>query len=152
MTTDDTTISTLNDLIETCKDGEYGFKTCAERVQSASLRSVMSECAQSCREAATELQAEVARLGGKPEQESSISGTMHRGWVRLKEALGGDSDLSILEECERGEDAALARYRDAVKADLPAGVAALVRRQYEGAKRNHDRIRNLRDQLKAVAS
>ena len=148
----DDAIGELNTLIETCKDGEYGFRTCAERVRSAELRSVLNECAQSCRTGATELQAAVARLGGKPEDESSVTGTMHRGWVRLKEALGGDSDLSMLEECERGEDAALDRYRDALKADLPEPVAELVRRQYEGAKRNHDKIRTLRDQLKATAA
>ena len=148
----DNAIGQLNDLIENCKDGEYGFRACAERVQSPELRSVLDECAKSCREAAVELQATVASLGGKPESESSVTGTMHRGWVRLKGALGGDTDLSMLEECERGEDAALARYRDALKADLPAPAAELVRRQYDGAKRNHDRIRALRDRLKAVAS
>ena len=148
----DDVIDKLNDLIETSKDGEYGFRTCAERVRSAELRTLLTECAQSCREGASELQAAVARLGGKAEEDSSVSGTMHRGWVRLKEALGGDSDLSMLEECERGEDAALVRYRDALKEDLPEPVAQLVRRQYEGVKRNHDRVRTLRDRLKATAT
>ena len=148
----DDVIKELNTLIETSKDGEYGFRTCAERVQSADLRSVLNECAKSCGQAATELQAAVARLGGKPEDSSTVSGTMHRGWVRVKGALSGDTDLSMLEECERGEDVAKARYRDALKADLPAEVAALVRRQAEGATRNHDRIRALRDQLRATAS
>ena len=148
----DDAIGELNDLIETCKDGEYGFRTCAERVQSAELRTVLNECAQRCRDGASELQAAVGRLGGKAEDESSVSGTMHRGWVRVKGALGGDSDLSMLEECERGEDAALARYRDALKKDLPGPAAEIVRRQYEGVKRNHDRIRSLRDRLKAAAA
>ena len=148
----DTAISELNDLIENCKDGEYGFRTCAERVQSDELRTVLNECAQSCRDSAAELQAAVARLGGKPEHDSSVSGAVHRGWVKLKGALGGDNDLSMLEECERGEDAAVARYRDAVKANLPEPEAELVRRQYEGAKRNHDRIRTLRDRLRAITA
>ena len=145
-------IGTLNELIETSKDGEYGFRTCAERVRSPELRTVFEECAQTCRRGATELQEAVVRLGGKPEEDSSVTGTMHRGWVRLKEALGGDSDLSMLEECERGEDAALARYRDALKEDLPEPLAELVRRQYEGVKHNHDRVRTLRDRLKATTS
>jgi uncharacterized protein (TIGR02284 family) len=148
----DDVIKHLNNLIETSKDGEYGFRACAERVESSELRSVLSECAQSCGSAASELQAAVVKLGGQPEEDSSVSGTLHRGWVRAKGALGGDTDLSMLEECERGEDVALARYRDALKATLPADVAELVRRQAEGAKRNHDRIRTLRDQLTATAS
>ena len=147
----DDVIDKLNDLIETSKDGEYGFRTCAERVRSTELRTLLNECAQSCREGARELQAAVARLGGKPEDDSSVSGTMHRGWVRLKEALGGDSDLSMLEECERGEDAALARYRKALKQTLPAAVRTVIERQAEGAQRNHDQIRDLRDAARAAA-
>ena len=36
--TNENVIDTLNTLIETCKDGEYGFRTCAEHVKSAQLR------------------------------------------------------------------------------------------------------------------
>ena len=31
--------SVLNDLIETCKDGEHGYKTAAERAKDSSLKS-----------------------------------------------------------------------------------------------------------------
>ncbi|MGZ8198608.1 MAG: DUF2383 domain-containing protein, partial [Burkholderiales bacterium] len=31
-------IDTLNDLIETCKDGEEGFRTCAEDIKRADLK------------------------------------------------------------------------------------------------------------------
>ena len=70
---------------------------------------------------------------------------MHRGWVHVKGALGANSELSILEECERGEDAAVARYRKALKQNLPADVRGLVERQAQGAQRNHDQIRDLRN-------
>ena len=147
---DDDLIDILNTLIETCKDGEYGFKTCAEQVKSAQLRTLFMERAQSCRSGATELQAQVSRLGGKPETDSSASGTLHRGWVNLKGALTGGNDQAILDECERGEDAALERYRDAIKEPLPSDVAEIVQRQYEGVKRNHDQIRTLRDQVRST--
>ena len=54
-----------------------------------------------------------------------------------------------LEECERGEDAAVARYRKALKADLPADVRAAIQQQAEGAKRNHDQIKRLRDEMRS---
>ena len=65
--------------------------------------------------------------------------------------LTGDSDQAALNECERGEDAALARYRDAIKKSLPDDIALVVQRQYEGVKRNHDQIRTLRDQMRSTA-
>ena len=147
----DDVIDTLNKLIETCKDGEYGFRTSAEHVKSEQLRSVFLERAESCRKGATELQAEVARLGGKPDDDSSTTGTLHRGWVNVKGMLTGNSDQAALDECERGEDAALERYRGAIKKDLPSDVAVIVERQYEGVKRNHDQIRSLRDAMRSTA-
>jgi uncharacterized protein (TIGR02284 family) len=147
----DDVIDTLNTLIETCKDGEYGFRTSAEHVKSAQLRQVFTSRADECQRGASELQAVVTRLGGDADTGSSATGTLHRGWVKVKEALSGDTDLAALEECERGEDAALERYRDAVKKDLPNDVAAIVQRQYEGVKRNHDQIRSLRDQMRSTA-
>ena len=57
----------------------------------------------------------------------------------------------ILDECERGEDVAMDRYREAIKASLPPDAMEVVRRQYEGVKRNHEQIRTLRDQVKAAS-
>ncbi len=148
----DDVVDQLNELIETCKDGEYGFRTCAEHAQSPQLRSTFEGRANECRQGAAELQECAARFGGKAETTSSVSGTLHRGWVKVKGTLGGDTDLSMLEECERGEDAALERYRAALKESLPESVASIVRRQYEGVKRNHDQIRSLRDTARGTAA
>ena len=148
----DDVVDTLNKLIETCKDGEYGFRTCAERVKSEQIRTLFNARAEDCAKGASELQACVVQLGGKIETDGSATGSMHRGWVKMKSAMGADSDLSMLEECERGEDAALERYRDALKEPLPESVAEIVRRQYEGVKRNHDQVRTLRDSVKASTS
>ena len=41
-------ISTLNDLIETCKDGEEGFLSCANNVKNQALKSFLEEKAQRC--------------------------------------------------------------------------------------------------------
>ena len=68
----------------------------------------------------TELRAHVAQLGGKPEDGGSALAAMHRGWVAVKATLSTYDDLAVLEECERGEDAALATYRDALERTLPA--------------------------------
>ena len=76
---------------------------------------------------------------------------MHRGWVALKATLSTYDDLAVLEDCERGEDEALASYRDALERDLPGPIRNLVEHQYEGAKRNHLELRNMRDSLEATA-
>jgi len=148
--TNDETIDQLNKLIETCKDGEYGFRSCAEHCKSADLKTVFMRRSEDCAKGARELQALVSRLGGKPESDSSTTGAMHRGWVAVVGTLTGYSDEQMLNECERGEDAALDRYRAALKQPLPSDVMSVVQSQYEGVKRNHDQIRTLRNQVRAA--
>lgn len=147
-----TTIDTLNDLIENCKDGEYGFRTSAENVRSNDLKQLFMRRSEECGQAARDLQTQVAKLGGDAEDTGTVAGAAHRGWVAVKGKLAGYTDLAILEETERGEDVALERYRSALEEELLPDVRALVERQLEGVKRNHSQIRNLRDQLRTTAS
>jgi len=142
-------IDTLNDLIETSKDGEQGFLECAENVANASLKQIFMNGARHCAEAAAELQQEVARLGGKPEHSGSLAGSAHRRWVDVKSAIMGRDEASVLAECERGEDVAKARYQAALKKDLPMNIRSIVERQYEGVLQNHDRVRALERSAKA---
>ena len=144
-------IETLNDLIENCKDGELGFQSCAEHARSDSLKELFVQRAAGCRNAAGHLQKAVARLGASPDDGGSASGALHRGWVNLRAVFALDDDKAILDECERGEELAVARYRRALEADLPPEIEALVRRQCEGAVRNHAEIKALRDRYAAPA-
>ena len=145
----DDIIDTLNDLIETSKDGEYGFRTSAEYLQDPTLKQTFMARAEECRQAAAELQQIVLRFGGKAEDSGSAAGALHRGWVAVKGTLAGYTDKAILEETERGEDTALASYRKALDESLPPDVRVVVERQYEGVKRNHLQVRTLRDAARA---
>lgn len=138
-------VDVLNDLIENAKDGQYGFTKSAERVKSLQLRETLSKRAADCQKAVAELQGLVVQYGGEAAEHGSVLGALHRGWVSVKDVLTLDSDHAVLEECERGEDAALARYRKALNADLPADVRAVVSRQMSGAQANHDQVKLLRD-------
>jgi uncharacterized protein (TIGR02284 family) len=143
-------ISILNDLIETSKDGEKGFRTSAEDTRNGELKSVFVARAQDCAKAAADLQQLVTRLGGDPDTGGSVAGAVHRGWVNLKSTVTDRSDLAILEECERGEDVAKGRYRKALEADLPDDIRGIVQRQYDGVVKNHDQVRDLRDRYRST--
>lgn len=143
-------VDVLNDLLENCRDGEYGFRTCAQQAESPELKAAFEMRADDCERAGAELEAAVVSLGGEPAEGGTASGALHRGWVTLRASVSAVDDVSILEECERGEDAALARYREAIEQPLPSSIAAIVRRQYEGTKKNHDQVRAMRDRFKGL--
>jgi uncharacterized protein (TIGR02284 family) len=147
MNTDDI-VSTLNDLIETCKDGEEGFRTCAEDVMGLQFKQMFTTRSQRCASAARELQELVRSLGGDPEQHSSLGATLHRRWVDIKSAILGKDNEAVLNECERGEDMALRSYRNALAKELPTPIRLVVERQYEGVVQNHQEVKTLRDQAK----
>jgi uncharacterized protein (TIGR02284 family) len=138
-------IDVLKDLVECSKDGEYGFRACAEQAKRADLKQTFLQRADNCRAAAQELNQLVRECGGTPEEGGSTMGAMHRGWVAVKATLSTYDDKAVLEECERGEDNAKVRYRKALLKPLPPHIKQVVERQMEGVIRNHDQIKMLRD-------
>jgi uncharacterized protein (TIGR02284 family) len=143
MAMNDDVISVLNNLIETCKDGQNGFHTAVDGVKNSDLKSLFENYSQQRAGFVSELQQEVRRLGGDPEKSGSVAASLHRGWINIKSAATGEDEGAVISECERGEDSAVASYKDALEQNLPAEVQALVQRQYTEVKAAHDRIRSL---------
>lgn len=144
MADNDSVISALNNLIETCKDGQDGFRAAAEGVKNGELKTLFHTYSQQRAQFAGELQNEVRRLGGDPERTGSTAAALHRGWINIKSAVTGEDEGAVIAECERGEDSAVRNYRDALEGgNLPADVRAIVERQYAQVKEAHDRIRAL---------
>lgn len=148
----DEVIDVLNDLIETCKDGEYGFNECADNTRSPELRTLFRNRAMGCADAAAELQRLVSGYGGTADTGGSLSGAVHRGWVSVRSVLTSYTDQAMLEEVERGEDAAVKRYRDAMQRNLPDDVREVIAHQLEGVQRNHDQVKALRDSHRTAAA
>jgi len=147
--TNDEIISTLNNLIETCKDGQEGFKQAAEGVERSDLKSLFFEFSQQRAHFAGELQSIVQTLGGDPETSGSTAGALHRGWINIKSAVTGKDEKAVLNECERGEDSAKKSYKDALEDSLPSYIAEVIRNQYDSIKMAHDRVKALRDSYAA---
>ena len=143
MASNEEVISTLNNLIATCRDGQNGFQTAAGGVQNSELKTLFNAYSQQRARFVGELQDEVRRLGGDAEDQGSVAASLHRGWIDIKSAITGQDDNAILAECERGEDSAVANYSDALDADLPANVRSMLERQFSQVKSAHDRIRAL---------
>jgi uncharacterized protein (TIGR02284 family) len=144
-------ISVIENLIETCKDGQKGYQDAATHVKRADLKTYFNEESLERARFAGELEAELIRLG-KPDKKvsGSVGGTLRRAWIDTKVSLGG-GDKTILESLEAGEDTAKESYQKAITGDLPENIAQIVRRQAASVQRTHDRVKALRDEARAAA-
>lgn len=137
-------ISTLNNLIETCKDAQQGFQTAADGVKNSELKTLFHTYSQQRAQFVAELQEEVRRLGGDPEQTGSVVASLHRGWINIKSAVTGEDEGAIIKECERGEGLSVKTYEDALgEEDLPADIRPIVERQAAAYKESYERMRSL---------
>jgi uncharacterized protein (TIGR02284 family) len=135
--------STLNQLIQTCKDGEKGFQSAAEAVSDPNLRHLFESYSQQRSEFASELELEVRRMAKEPAGEGHVAAALHRGWMDLKAAVAGRDEGAIIAECARGEDLAVKAYEKALHSSLPNNLRAVVERQSIKIQEAHDQVRSL---------
>ena len=143
------TVKLLNNLIQTSEDGKKGFAEAAEVATRRELKTMFRMRSRDWATAAIELRALVQSIGGTPKDSGTIAEVGHRGWAKLKTAVG-DANIGMLEEVERTEDKAKAAYVKTLTTKLPQQIRVVVQRQHDGAVRNHNRIRDLRNSYSAT--
>jgi uncharacterized protein (TIGR02284 family) len=143
-------LSVVEELIETCKDGQKGYQDAASHVKRSDLKTYFNQQSLERASFAGELEAILIQLG-KPDKKvsGSVAASLHRAWIDTKVSLGA-GDHSILESIEAGEDNAKDAYQKALTKDLPENIAQIVRRQAASVQRVHDKVRSLRDTTAAA--
>jgi len=137
------TIAVLNDVLQTARDGEEGFRNAAAAITDPHVKGMFERFARQRGEMARELESEIGKLGGAAGTSGSVSGSLHRGWMNLKGAIAGLDDKAIISEAERGEDVAKAAYAKALKEELSAGARRLLEDQAAIVTVTHDEVRAL---------
>jgi len=141
-------IGVMNELVETCRDGVYGFRTCAAHVSADELRKLLERHALAWEANVSALNELIVAQGGTPVSHGTAIGALQRGWLRLKEALSSIDDDALLAECERAEAHALARYRKAMEVgELPEAVRDLIEQQGNAIEARRSEIADRRAQL-----
>ncbi len=151
METTSKAIETLNDLIQINNDRVAGFEKAAEdlKEENLDLKSLFAQMATESRSYSTELTSLVNGHGSEPDTGTSASGAIHRAWIDVRATFGGSDRKSILEECERGEDAIKKAYQSALdpENELTTEDAGVVRKQQTGIIASHNKIKQLRDSI-----
>jgi uncharacterized protein (TIGR02284 family) len=147
-------IEVLNDLIRINNDRVAGYTRAAEDTKDVDmdLRTMFNRLAEESRKYATELTAEVAKLGGEPATGTTASGKIYRAWMNVKDMFTGKDRHALLASCEYGEDAAQKAYEDALASDafLTTDIRQLIASQKSSLKTAHDMVKKYRDMHELV--
>jgi uncharacterized protein (TIGR02284 family) len=140
------TIKLLQELVDTCRDGQNGYRDAADHVTDSHLREFFNEQSLARAGFAGELEQEIIRLGkADPDTSGTAAAGIRRAWIDFKSELGG-GDATILASVESGEDSAKATFEKALQdPNLPEDLASLIRRQLASIVAAHDHVRSLRD-------
>ena len=145
------TIDVLNELIRTLRDDQENFRTAAEHVASSDLKVMLMDFSTERARFLGELQNEIERLGEpEPANSGSVTGALRRSWLGLKAALASNQDEAVLAECEKAEDAAINRYGEVLKHEIPRYIREMLEQQIEQIGRERAQLAEARRQLAHV--
>lgn len=143
-------IETFNDLIRAHTDriAEYQKATLSLKPQEAGLSTIFSEIIKESQECIADLNSRIVSDGDIPEEHASLEGKIYRAWMDLKVTFSSNPNYSLLDICEKGEDAMMKAYREAIKnpGTLSPDDLNLLIAQQEIVKKTHDLIKAKRDQ------
>ena len=108
---------TLNGLVKINNDRMTGYQQVATEIDDTSLRVVFENMVNESVNFAENLGAYVRDFGGTPVTGGTLAGTIHQGWINVKDALVGNNREAMLESCEFGDKAAIEAYETALATD-----------------------------------
>lgn len=136
------------DLVRTLEDGREGFAKGAEKLEDSDapeLAKTFRRFSEQRARFSADLRELAASYGDEVDNSGSVTASLHRGWMTLKDALKGSGPDGVLEVAEQGEDHALKEYEKALESDISPALRAVVERQHIDVKAAHDQVRSLRD-------
>lgn len=137
----------LNDLLAKTYDAQRGYANAAEATNQVQLKKWFVNQGIQRTQFAAQLTQEIKNMNQEPEFDGTFLGDVHRGWMNLKSALSLNTDEAILEECIRGEKAAVDEYTNVLehKSELPPTVVTLLQNQQADIRTTVSKIKSLED-------
>ncbi len=140
--------STTKDLLQVLEDGKEGYAKGAKKLADSDrpeFATTFRTLGEQRAVFASELQTLAATYGDAIEEHGTIAGTLHRGWMAMKDALSGDDPSGVLDAAEQGEDHAVAAYEKALGEELSLELRSVVERQASEIRKAHDQVKSLRN-------
>ena len=145
----DQQIDVLNSLVSTTLDSADGYLQAAKATKNLRFKTLFDRRALERKQLTGQLQTEIRNLGGVPATDGTILASATRMFVNLKNMVS-DSDQTIVNVVESGEDSIKAKYESALKEScLSSPVKSVISSAYLIIKTGHDQMSNLKHELQA---
>lgn len=140
-------ITVTNSLIQTTFDSMKGYREASEDTDGQRA-AFFCDMADERSKVASQLQAHVAKLGGDPEDDSSVTASAHRGFMNLKQAVMGSDEKAVVQEVERGEDYIKEKYETALQdGDLSAETRQEIQQCQQSVQQGHSKVSAMKAQM-----
>lgn len=136
------------ELVETAEDGKEGYARGAESLADAGqagAAEVFTRLAEQRRRFAVDLRGLAGRYGDEIDEGGSTAAAVHRGWMRVKDAITGSGPEGILSTAVTGEHHAVKEYEAALAADLSPELRAMAEEQLLEIHAARDEVQRLLD-------
>lgn len=134
----------LNTMIRASADAERGYAAAAADVRDPAIKQLLLGCSNDRAQFVMALQAAVQGLGAFVESAGTFEGLLRRGWMAVRHTL--ETERAVIEECERGERAAIHAYDLAASrtplASMPPEIRAMIEQQYAKMQASLAELRN----------
>ncbi|MBB6625866.1 PA2169 family four-helix-bundle protein [Nocardioides sp. KIGAM211] len=120
------------ELVETAEDGKEGYTRGAKDLADGDrpeLAAVFTRLAQQRQQYAVDLRGLAGKYGDDVDEGGSTAAAVHRGWMKLKDAVTGSGPESILKTALTGEDHAIKEYEKALAEDLSSELRSMAEQQ-----------------------
>jgi uncharacterized protein (TIGR02284 family) len=139
-------LTTIDELRAMCLSAQAGYEAAANEVEhDAPLRDLFRGFAAERRTFADELRDLLVSFRRPPRGTWMARADLHRLWIDLRAFLEHHDPTVLISECERGENAALAKYEAALKIPLSLDVEEMLLDQaaaFRNARAALDRMRH----------
>ncbi len=137
----------LQSILEKTYDAQRGYSNAAEVTDNVQLKRWFAQQGARRTKYAASIAGEMKRMNETPEFDGSFQGDLHRSWMNIRAALSSNRDETVLEECLRGEQAAIEEYQEVLDQHkrLPQTIVTILEAQKDEIQSTLNQIRRLED-------
>ncbi|MDO1498822.1 PA2169 family four-helix-bundle protein [Winogradskyella maritima] len=105
-------VDRLGDVLDRNIDAQKGYAKAAENADGRALQAFFQRKSTERESFNMELATSLKTAYGVLDRDGSAKGTLHRAWMDVKNMFSADNDEAMLEECIRGDKAAIEEYTE----------------------------------------